>query len=88
MPEVQLAEPVVIGPRFRYEPVCARIVSGRGQWVRISLDEIGGPHIGVKQSILLQAGRLRGLRFNTTAARCPGWICARLVVTADTAVTR
>jgi hypothetical protein len=87
MPVVQLTDPVLIGPRFRYEHLVSRIVSARGEWVRISLDEVGGPYPGVKQSLLLQAGRLRGLRFNTTTARCPGWICARLVITADPAVT-
>jgi hypothetical protein len=80
-------EPVVLGPRFCYESICDRIVAGGGAWVRIFPDEIHGQHNAAKQSLLLQAGRLRGLKFNTTF-RVAGWICARLVITQDAAVAR
>jgi len=72
-------DPVVLGPRFRYEEIVARIVAANGQWVRIHPDEVTGAHNGIKQTVILQAARLRGLKF-TTSFRCPPWLCARLVI--------
>jgi hypothetical protein len=78
---------VVVEPRFRYEKIVAQIVAARGEWIKIDPSQIGGAHPGVKQSVLLQAGRLRGMRFNTTF-RVPGWLCARLVTNTEQAVAQ
>jgi hypothetical protein len=75
----QSTEAVIVPPRFRYTEHVNRIIAAGGSWVRFDPAEINGRWPGEKQSILLQAGRLRGLRFETTF-RVAGWLCARLVL--------
>jgi hypothetical protein len=81
------AESLVVEPRFRYEKIISEIVAARGEWIKIDPSQIGGTHPGVKQSALLQAGRLRGLRLETTF-RVTGWLCARLITDTDQAVAQ
>jgi hypothetical protein len=76
---------VIVPPRFRYSAIVNQIISAHGEWVRLDPDEIHGRWPGEKQSILLQAGRLRGYRFETTFRVAP-FLCARLVVAQE--VTR
>jgi hypothetical protein len=78
---------LVVEPRFRYEKIVSEIVAAGGEWIKIDPSQIGGTHPGVKQSALLQAGRLRGLRIETTF-RVPGWLCARLVSNSERAVAQ
>jgi hypothetical protein len=69
---------LIVPPRFRYSSIVNQIAEANGNWVKLDPAEIHGRWPGEKQSILLQAGRLRGLRFETTF-RCPPWLCVRLV---------
>jgi hypothetical protein len=64
--EQAIPMPAGLGPRFKYTPIIARIVTGDGEWVRIELDEIVGDNLSHKQTRLGQAARQRNLKITST----------------------
>jgi hypothetical protein len=68
-----------IEPATRYHGIIHQIVSAKGAFVGIDPDALAGTEIISKQSTLLRAARVRGLKIVTTT-RKPGVIFAKLVV--------
>jgi hypothetical protein len=75
----EVAAELGIPPQYRYEALIARVVAGKGTWVRVELDELQGSSIPAKHTAILQAARKRDLHFSCTF-RCVGVCYARLIL--------
>ena len=68
----------VVRLRYRYDATVLQIIAADGEWTRIDPFAISGNSKATKQTRLLQAGRERGHRFQTTF-QADGLVYARLI---------
>ncbi len=69
-------------PRHRYKQLISAVVAASGDWIKISLDEIGGSTNTTKYSLIHQAAYNRRLSFQTTVV--DGFMYVRLRNEEDT----